>query len=191
MAFISNFIDKYKDNKSTCFVISLMSFLESFVSPIPPDILLIPASIVSKKKSFQYAFWCTLCSLIGGIIGYMIGLYLFDTLGSYIIKTYGYEDAFRKFCGTFQNWAFVAIALKGFTPIPYKLVTIASGLAGIDFFTFFSASIIARGGRFFVLAYICNKLGDKAYNFIKNNATLFSVIVLVIVILGFWIVLFV
>lgn len=191
MSFVSDFIDKYKDSKFTCFIISLMSFLESFISPLPPDILLVPASIGNKKKSFYYAFWCTLFSLIGGIIGYMTGAYLFDTFGSYIIKTYGFEDAFRKFCSTFQNWAFITIALKGFTPIPYKLVTIASGLAGIDFFTFFTASIIARGGRFFILAYICNKFGDRANNFIKNNTTIFCILVLILVILGFVIVLFI
>jgi membrane protein YqaA with SNARE-associated domain len=149
-------------------ILALTSFTESSFSPLPPDLMLIPMILANRTKAWRLAFICTAFSVLGGVLGYAIGYFLFGTIGEWIIQTYQYQDSFKGFQETFRIWGFWIIVLKGLTPIPFKLVTIASGVAGLNFFTFMVASIIARSFRFFLVAGLLHYCGDWARQFIEK-----------------------
>lgn len=145
-----------------------MSFAESSFFPLPPDLMLIPMILADRAKAWWLATICTISSVLGGLIGYAIGYFLFESAGEWIIQTYHLQDAFTRFQTDFQNWGFWIIALKGLTPIPFKLVTIASGVAGLNLTQFVLASLIARAFRFFLLAGLLWYFGDWARPFIER-----------------------
>jgi membrane protein YqaA with SNARE-associated domain len=146
----------------------LISFAESSFFPLPPDLMLIPMILAERSKAWWLAFLCTISSVLGGLVGYAIGFFLFETIGEWIIQTYHLQDSFGRFQTDFQAWGFWIIVLKGLTPIPFKLVTIASGLAGLNLTLFVAASIIARSFRFFLLAGLLWYFGDWARTFIER-----------------------
>ena len=130
--------------------LAAIAFAESSFFPLPPDLILVPMSLAKPTKAWTYAAICTVASVAGGIVGYGIGALLFDTLGHWLIQLYGYGakvDSLRAF---YADWGWAFILVKGLTPIPYKLVTIVSGLLGYNFFLFVLLSIITRGARFFL-----------------------------------------
>src|SRR5205085_5745706 len=130
-----------------------VSFAESSVFPIPPDVMLIPMSLARPDKAYYYAAICTVTSVAGGIAGYLIGYLLYESLGQWIIQLYGYGDKVEVFRETYRQYGAWIILLKGLTPIPYKLVTISSGFVEYNFLWFVVLSLITRGARFFVLAF--------------------------------------
>lgn len=146
----------------------LISFAESSFFPLPPDLMLIPMILADRTKAWWLAFMCTVSSVLGGLVGYAIGFFLFETIGEWIIQTYHLQDSFGRFQTDFQAWGFWIIVLKGLTPIPFKLVTIASGVAGLNLTLFVTASIIARSFRFFLLAGLLWYFGDWARTFIER-----------------------
>jgi membrane protein YqaA with SNARE-associated domain len=151
-----------------------VSFVESSFFPVPPDAMLIPMALARPDKAWSYAALCTLTSVAGGLLGYVIGAALYDSLGHWLISLYGYGDkvdAFREAYARYGGWI---ILLKGLTPIPYKIVTIASGFAGYNVFLFLLLSLIARGGRFFLVAFLLNRYGARARSVIEER-------------LGFWV----
>ena len=155
-------------------IMGAVSFVESSFFPIPPDVMLIPMSLARPDRAYYYAFVCTWTSVAGGVVGYAIGALLYDSVGQWLISLYGYGekvDAFRQAYAEYGMWI---ILLKGLTPIPYKIVTITSGFAGYDIWLFMLFSIIARGGRFFVLAFLLHRYGDRARTIIEER-------------LGFWV----
>jgi membrane protein YqaA with SNARE-associated domain len=155
-------------------IMGAVSFVESSFFPIPPDVMLIPMSLARPDRAYYYAFVCTWTSVAGGVVGYAIGALLYDSVGQWLISLYGYGekvDAFRQAYAEYGMWI---ILLKGLTPIPYKIVTITSGFAGYDIWLFMLFSIIARGGRFFVLAFLLHRYGDRARTNIEER-------------LGFWV----
>jgi membrane protein YqaA with SNARE-associated domain len=155
-------------------IMGAVSFVESSFFPIPPDAMLIPMSLARPDRAYYYAFVCTWTSVAGGVVGYAIGALLYDSVGQWLISLYGYGekvDAFRQAYAEYGMWI---ILLKGLTPIPYKIVTITSGFAGYDIWLFMLFSIIARGGRFFVLAFLLHRYGDRARTIIEER-------------LGFWV----
>ncbi|WP_032113275.1 YqaA family protein [Candidatus Paracaedibacter symbiosus] len=166
-------------------LLNIVSFLESSVFPIPPDIMLIPMIIADRAKAWLLAFTCTVSSVVGGLVGYAIGFYLFETIGMWIIQKYSLESAFANFQTLFQEYGFWIILLKGATPIPYKLVAIAGGATGLSLWQFVLASIISRSIRFFMLATCFYFLGDKAKDFISKNLTLVFIGFFVTLFLGF------
>lgn len=139
----------------------LVSFAESSFFPIPPDLLLIPIVARLRSKWFYYALITTIASVIGGIFGYFIGAMLFDFVGTILVKTYHLEDELVYVSTLFQQNAFLAIFTAAFTPIPYKIFTIAGGLFHINFFVFVIASILGRGMRFFAVAYLMKIFGEQ------------------------------
>ena len=160
--------------KATWFL-SIISFAESSFFPIPPDIILIPMIIAKNTKAFFYAFVCTLSSVLGGITGYLIGYYLFNSLGILILNYYGLADQFISFEQYYLRYGVWIVLGAGFTPFPFKFITIASGFFGFNFVIFIIITIIARGLRFYLVALLLRIFGstieiiiDKYFNILTS-----------------------
>jgi membrane protein YqaA with SNARE-associated domain len=162
-----------------------ISFAESSFFPIPPDIMLVPMVMAKPEKAWHYATICTVASVLGGILGYAIGALLYDTLGAWLIQFYGYGDKMDGFRALYQQHGHWIILIKGFTPIPFKLITIASGLAGYDLVMFVLLSALTRAARFFFVAGIMNRFGGPLQRFIEENLTLVGIVSIVAIIAGF------
>ena len=162
-----------------------VSFAESSFFPIPPDIMLIPMVLADRKRAFLLAAWCTLASVLGGIAGYAIGALLYDSLGQWLIGAYGYGNEMEEFRALYNEYGAWIILIKGATPIPYKLVTIASGFAGYAFPAFIALSVITRGARFFMVAGLLYYFGEPVRGFIEKRLEVALLIALAVVVGGF------
>jgi membrane protein YqaA with SNARE-associated domain len=176
------------DTKRAQYIMYSVAFAESSFFPLPPDLMLIPMVLANRLLAWRFAFWATVSSVVGGMLGYAIGFYLFASFGQWIIDTYQMQSAFERFQSDFQNYGFWIIALKGLTPIPYKLVTIASGVAKFNFVLFITASIIARSFRFYLLSALLYFFGPIAKQYIEKYLTLALLVSLAIILVGFAIV---
>src|ERR1044071_4632195 len=160
--------------------LAAVSFAESSFFPIPPDVILVPMALAKPEKARLYALVCTIASVLGGMLGYAIGAFLYDTVGHWLISAYGYGEGVEAFRAAYAKWGAWIILIKGFTPIPYKIVTIASGFAGYNFFLFVVLSIITRGMRFYVEAFLLNRYGARARAILEERlevwATAFAVV---------------
>ncbi len=165
--------------------LAAVSFSESSFFPVPPDVMLVPMTMARPDKAWHYATICTIASVLGGILGYAIGALLYDTVGAWLIKLYGYGDKMEAFRALYQQHGHWIILIKGFTPIPFKLVTIASGLAGYDFLMFVLLSAVTRGARFFLVAGLMNRFGGPIRRFIEANLTLVGIVTVVAILGGF------
>ncbi|ACF03675.1 YqaA family protein [Rhodopseudomonas palustris] len=166
-------------------ILGMVSFAESSFFPIPPDVMLIPMSLARPQRAWFYAALCTVTSVAGGVVGYAIGALLYDSVGHWLIQLYGYGDKVEAFRAGYAQWGAWIILLKGLTPIPYKLVTITSGFAGYDIWLFILFSIIARGGRFFIVAVVLNRYGVVIREQIEKRLGLWVTIGAVVLVLGF------
>jgi membrane protein YqaA with SNARE-associated domain len=162
-----------------------VSFAESSFFPIPPDAMLIPMCVARPEMAYRYAAICTAASVIGGVLGYVIGYFLFDALAAPVLAAYGYADAMARFQGWYDQWGALVILIKGLTPIPYKIVTIASGAAHFNFAVFLAASIATRGARFFLLAFLLRRYGPPIRDFIERRLTLVTTLAALAIVLGF------
>jgi len=176
-------------HKSSKYYLAIVSFVESSFFPIPPDVMLIPM-VMSKKTDFKKIFLiATIFSVLGGMFGYVIGAFFFE-FGAYIMNFYGYEDKLYNLKESLiKNDGFYAwlgiLFLAGFTPLPYKVFTIASGLIGFNFLIFVLISLISRGLRFFLVSYLSYKFGDLFNEFMdKHGSKWFTIIGILIVIVG-------
>jgi len=176
-------------HKSSKYYLSLVSFIESSFFPIPPDVMIIPM-VISKKTDFIKIFLiATVFSVLGGIFGYYIGAFFFD-IGMQIMSFYGYEDKLINLKNNLINtdgfYAWLGILfLAGFTPLPYKVFTIASGLIGFNILIFIFISLISRGLRFFIVSFLSYKFGDLFTDFMeKHGSKWFTIIGLIIFIIG-------
>jgi len=163
-----------------------VSFTESSFFPVPPDVMLAPMVLKNPDKAWFYASVCTLASVLGGILGYAIGFFLQD-FGIWLMSVTGHAGGLTEFKCWYDRYGVWVILAKGVTPIPYKLVTIASGLAQFSFGMFILASVITRGARFFLLAALLNRFGDQARALLDRHFGLFMVVIVVFIVLGFWI----
>lgn len=166
-----------------------VSFAESSFFPLPPDVMLLPMCIADRAKALRFAAVCTIASVLGGLLGYAIGALLYETAGKWIIETYHLQSAFDKFHDGFTEWGVWIILAKGLTPIPYKLVTIASGVAHFPLLPFVLASIVTRGARFFLVAWLVMKFGAPIQTFVEKYLNWVALGVLALIVLGFWLVL--
>jgi len=141
-------------------IMAAVAFAESSFFPVPPDVMLIPMSLARPARAWFYALVCTAASVLGGVLGYAIGALLYDSLGQWLINLYGLGDKVEAFRAGYAQYGAWIILLKGLTPIPYKLVTITSGFANFNIWLFIVLSVIARGGRFFVVAILLNRYGE-------------------------------
>ncbi len=176
-------------HKSSKYFLAIVSFVESSFFPIPPDIMIVPM-VISKKNDFLKIFFITtIFSVMGGILGYFIGAFFFE-FGSNIMNFYGYEDKLSNIKENLINsdgfYAWLGILfLAGFTPLPYKVFTIASGLIGFNLLIFVFISLISRGLRFFIVSYLSYKFGDLFNQFMdKHGSKWFTVVGMLIVIIG-------
>ena len=176
-------------HKSSKFYLAIVSFIESSFFPIPPDVMIIPM-VISMKKDFLKIFYITtIFSVLGGVLGYLIGAFFFD-FGSQIMNFYGYENKLSEVKNNlvssrgFYAWLSI-LFLAGFTPLPYKVFTIASGLIGFNFLAFILISFISRGLRFFIVSYLSYKFGDIFNEFMnKHGSKWFTLIGILIVTIG-------
>ena len=148
-------------HKNAKWYLSLISFAESSFFPIPPDILLIPMALASKANALFYAFICTLFSVLGGILGYAIGYFFYNSVGIYIVDFYHLENSFNIFEDYYKEFGILIVLGAGITPFPYKFITIASGVFGLNIFLFIIVSIIGRGLRFYLIAILLYFFGEK------------------------------
>ena len=166
--------------------LGLVAFAESSFFPIPPDTLLVPMSVAQPRKAWTYALIATLGSVLGGMLGYAIGALFYDTVGLWLIGLYGYGGKIAALKVFYDEWGAWFILLKGLTPIPYKLVTIVSGLLRYDFALFVLLSVITRGARFFILALLMNRFGEQIKVLLEKYFGWFLLGLLVITLGGFW-----
>jgi membrane protein YqaA with SNARE-associated domain len=158
---------------------------EASVFPIPPDALLIPMALARPERAFRFAALATLGSVLGGMLGYAIGFFLLDRLAAPILHFYHYTAAFEAFQRKFAEYGVWVILIKGLTPIPYKIVTIAAGAAGFSFPLFVGASLVTRGARFFLLALLLRRFGPPVRVFIEKRLGLVTSLVAAGIIGGF------
>jgi membrane protein YqaA with SNARE-associated domain len=175
------------ESKHAPFALGAIAFAESSFFPIPPDVILIPMSLAAPQRAWRYATIATIASVIGGMVGYGIGALLFDTLGQWLIHLYGYADRMAALKETYAHWGALVILIKGLTPIPYKLVTIVSGLLGYNFALFVLLSVVTRGARFFILAGALNWFGDPLRLALERHFALFLGLIAITIVVGFWV----
>ncbi len=178
---------KLAAHKNSKYFLGLISFIESSIFPIPPDVMIAPMAIAKKKEFFKIFLIATIFSVLGGIFGYLIGVYFFDfAMG--IVEFYNYEkkvinikDALSQGAG-FYAWLAI-LFLAGFTPLPYKVFTIASGLVSFNLLIFILISFVSRGLRFFIVSYLASKFGDAFTSYMnKHGQKWFTIIGIIIVI---------
>lgn len=162
-----------------------VSFIESSFFPIPPDVMLIPMILADRRKAWYYATLATVTSVLGGLLGYAIGYYLYEAVGLPILKFYGKEHALDSFIAFVHEYGVPAVIVKGMTPIPYKVVTIAAGVAKMDLLAFIGASIVARAMRFYLVAGLLYFFGEPIQAFIEKRLTLVTTLFVVLLVGGF------
>lgn len=162
-----------------------VSFAESSFFPIPPDVILVPVVLANRDRAYWIATVCTVASVLGGLVGYLIGYALYDTVGQLLIQLYHMEDKLEDLRLLYDQWGAAVILVKGLTPIPFKLVTIASGFFAFNFPLFVLLAAITRGFRFFLIAFLLKRFGEPVQEFIERRLTLIGWAVLIALIGGF------
>lgn len=165
--------------------LAAVSFAESSFFPIPPDVMLIPMVLARPDRGFRIALVCTVSSVLGGLFGYAIGYFLYETAGRWIIDLYGMQAGFAEFRAQYDRWGLWIILIKGLTPIPYKLVTIASGVAHFDLTVFTLASLLTRGARFFLVVLLLRRFGAPIREFVERRLTLVTSAFVLLIVAGF------
>jgi membrane protein YqaA with SNARE-associated domain len=160
-----------------------LSFAESSFFPIPPDVMLAPMCLANPKKVWRFAFLTTIGSVLGGALGYFIGKFSFDYIEPFIERL-GYIIAYQDAVNWFNNWGFWAILIAGFSPIPYKVFTIAAGALNMAFLPFIIGSVIGRGSRFYLLAFIVKLFGDKIDSMLNKYMDRIGWALLLLLIIG-------
>jgi membrane protein YqaA with SNARE-associated domain len=172
------------DKPYATWLLGAVSFVESSFFPVPPDAMLIPMSLARPDKAWFYATVCTATSVAGGVLGYFIGALLYDSVGLWLMQLYGYGNKVEAFREAYAQWGSWIILIKGLTPIPYKIVTIASGFAGFNLLLFVVLSIVARGMRFYAEAFLLNRYGKEARAIIEERLGFWAMIAAVVLVAG-------
>ncbi len=163
----------------------VLSFAESSFFPIPPDVLLIALALSAPARAFRFAAWCTVASVLGGLFGYFIGYALWSTFEPLLINRVFSQENFDVVTGKYNEYGFFAVFIAAFTPIPYKVFTVAAGVAQLNLVGFVLASLFGRGGRFFLVALVIRLLGPRAKRWIDEYFNLATVLVTLLLIGGF------
>lgn len=174
------------DSPRAPLALGIIAFAESSIFPLPPDLILVPMSLAQPRRAWMFATIATVASVLGGILGYAIGALLYDTVGQWLIEVYGYGGKLEAVRAAYARWGALVIVLKGFTPIPYKLVTIVSGLLGYNFVLFVVLSVLTRGARFFLLAGLLKRFGEPIKAGMERHFAWFVGVMGAIIVVGFW-----
>ncbi|MGB0749415.1 MAG: YqaA family protein [Magnetospiraceae bacterium] len=162
-----------------------ISFVESSFFPIPPDLLLIPMVLADRAKAWIIATVCTVSSVLGGVAGYLIGVFLYEAVAQPVLAFYGYADQFAEFQGIYNEWGAWLVAGAGLTPFPYKIITILSGVVDMNFLAFMLASVVGRGGRFYLEAGLLWYFGAPIRSFIEAHLGKLTILFFVLLLGGF------
>jgi membrane protein YqaA with SNARE-associated domain len=165
--------------------LAVVAFAESSFFPLPPDIMLVPMCLANRQHALRYALVATVASVLGGLLGYAIGYFLIESVGKSILALYAAEGAYEDFHARFAEYGLWIILIKGLTPIPYKVVTIASGAAAFSLPVFIAASIVTRGARFFLVATLLYYFGPPVRHFIEKQLGLVLWGTLAVIVAGF------
>lgn len=172
--------------------LAAISFIESSVFPLPPDIMLIPMCLSDRKRAFWFAFVCSAASIIGGLFGYSIGYFLFETVGKWILNLYGGADQwFATFQKAFDENGFWLVLMAGFTPFPFKVITICSGLTKLNIGVFIVAAALSRSARFFLEAGLIYMYGEKIRTLLEKYFELITGLFFILLVGGFLLIKFV
>jgi membrane protein YqaA with SNARE-associated domain len=166
------------------YYLASVSFIESFIFPIPPDVMLISMGLAMPKRSWHYALIATLCSVIGGILGYMIGMYAMDILQPYILAS-SFAPSYHRIVSWFEHSNIWLVVLAGFTPFPYKIFTITAGAMDVPFLPFVLGSLIGRGSRFFLVSGLFYFFGARLESRIRRYIDWLGWVILAIILIGF------
>ena len=175
------------DTRNALWVLAFVSFIESSVFPIPPDVLMIPMVLANPRRAWLIALVATVSSVLGGLLGYAIGAFFYDSLGQPILEAMGKGDAMLAFNEKFNGVGFWAVLIAGLTPFPYKVITIMSGWTGMPLATFVVTSIVARAGRFFIVAGLLRAFGAPIRDFIERYLGLVFTAFVVLLVGGFYV----
>lgn len=175
------------ESRHAPWALGLVAFAESSFFPIPPDAILVPMSLARPKRALLYALICTLASVAGGLLGYAIGALLFATVGKWLINLYGYGPRVAEVRAIYAHWGWAFILIKGITPIPFKIVTITSGLLAYSLPLFVLFSLITRGVRFFTVAVVLNHYGEPIKALLEKYFGYFLLLFVAAVVLGFFV----
>ncbi len=170
---------------SAPWALGAVAFAESSFFPIPPDVMLVPMAVARPDRVWTYALVATVCSVLGGLVGYAIGALLYESVGLWLFKLYGLTQGAETFRASYAQYGHWIILLKGLTPIPYKLVTITSGFAGYDLFWFTVLSLVTRGARFFVLAGLLRRFGPSIRGVMDRHLNVVVACFAAVLVLGF------
>ena len=160
---------EFSTHKNALWILAAIAFVESSVFPVPPDVLLIPMVLADRNNAWKYATICTLASVIGGLLGYYIGAVLYDGIGTQIINFYHLNEEFSLFTLKYEEWGIWIVLVSAITFLPFKLATIASGVADLDLFNFILASTGGRAIRFFIVAALLYRFGPPIRNVVEKN----------------------
>lgn len=180
-----NYMLDLASSKYAMLFLFIVAFTESSFFPIPPDVMLIPMVLATPQKAYRIAGLATIASVIGGCFGYCIGVFGYEFFAKPILEFYGYMAQFDVFKGYYHEWGAWIVFAAGLTPFPYKVVTIASGVVHLDLVVFTIASILARGGRFFLVAWLLKKFGEPMKDYIEKNLGMLSVVFVLLLVGGF------
>jgi len=172
-------------HRHAMWALAAIAFVESSVFPIPPDVLVIPMVLAARERAWRIAIVATVASVLGGLLGYGIGALLFETVGRPVLELYGYIDKFAEFQRLFAEWGAWIVAGFGFTPFPYKVITITSGVVNLDPTVFMIASVISRAARFFLVAALLWWFGPPIRTFIEKNLPVLTLLFFVLLFAGF------
>jgi len=165
--------------------LAVISFCESSFFPIPPDVMVVPMVLARRDEAYKIATVCTIASVLGGMLGFAIGYYLFESVGQWLVNLYQMQSRMEDLRLLYDQWGAWVILIKGFTPIPFKLVTIASGFFQYNFPIFVALAAVTRGARFFLIAWLLRRYGAPMQEFIERRLTLVGWLFLIVLIGGF------
>ena len=171
-------------------VLALISFLESAILPFPVEAVSLPVMLANIRRIWLVAFIATIASVLGGIVGYAIGRLFFDNVGIWILNMYGLLDRAIELQADYRNWGWTWVMLGGITPLPYKVISIASGMASLSLSSFIAASLISRGIRFAFFAFCFHFFGERLQLFMRKHGRAISILVIVLLVVGFALILF-
>ncbi len=179
-----NWTLEQSSKKYASWFLAFISFIESSFFPIPPDIILIPMIIAKRTKAFILASICTIFSVIGGLFGYFIGFALFNSVGLILVNFYGMNDYIESLKEYYNNYGVWFVLIAGFTPLPFKIITIASGLFQLNLIVFILCSLIARGSRFYLIAVLLYIFGETIKKFIEKYFNILTILFFILLIGG-------